>query len=80
MATLQIRDVPDDVHRPYRRLAAAAGMSLQAYLTSELVGAARVPTPAELVAEVERSMSERQGRGYAAEASAEHVREARDAR
>ena len=80
MATLQVRDVPDDVHRTYRRRAAAAGMSLQEFLLGELVGAARVPTPAELVAEIERSMSERQGRGYTTEASAEHVRDARDAR
>lgn len=80
MATIQVRDVPDDVHRVYRRRAAAAGMSLQEFLLSELVSAARVPTPAELVTEVERQMSDRQGRGYTTEASAEHVRAARDAR
>lgn len=80
MATIQIRDVPEDVHRAYRRRAAAAGMSLQEFLLGELVSAAQVPTPAELVAEVERQMSDRRGRGYTEEASAEHVRAARDAR
>ena len=80
MATIQIRDVPDDVHRAYRQRAAAAGMSLQEYLLAELVSAAREPTPAELVAQVERQISERQGQGYSAESSTEHVRAARDDR
>ena len=80
MPTIQIRDVPEDVHRAYRRRAAAAGMSLQEFLLAELVSAAQVPTPAELVAEVERQMSDRQGRGYTDGASAEHVRAVRDVR
>lgn len=80
MATIQIRDVPEDVHRAYRRRAAAAGMSLQEFLLGELVSAARVPTPAELVAEVERQMSGRQARGYTTEGRPGHVRAARDAR
>ena len=80
MATIQIRDVPEDVHRAYRRRAAEAGMSMQEFLLAELVSAARAPTPAELVTEVERQMSDRQGRGYTDGASAEHVRMARDAR
>ena len=49
MATIQIRDVPDDVHRTYRRRAAEAGMSLQEFLLSELVDGARTQTPAEVV-------------------------------
>jgi plasmid stability protein len=35
MATIQIRNVPDDVHRVYRRRAAEAGMSLQEFLRDE---------------------------------------------
>jgi antitoxin FitA len=53
MATIQIRDIPDDVHRTYKARAAAAGMSLQEYLRAELVENARLRAPAELAAEVQ---------------------------
>lgn len=80
MATIQVRDVPDDVHRTYRRRAAAAGMSLQEFLLGELVAGGRAPTPAEVVADVERRLAEDEGRGYAAGSSADAVRSDRDAR
>lgn len=51
MATIQIRNVPEDVHRAYRTRAAAAGMSIQEYLLAELERNAALRTPAELVAE-----------------------------
>lgn len=53
MATIQVRDIPDDVHRTYRTRAAAAGMSLQEYLRDELIEGARLRSPAEIAAEVE---------------------------
>ena len=37
MATIQIRNVPEPVHRIYRARATAAGMSLQEYILAELV-------------------------------------------
>jgi plasmid stability protein len=80
MATVQVRDVPDDVHRTYRRRAAEAGMSLQEFLLAELVAGARARTPAEVVADVERRISEQQGRGFATGSSADDVRADRDAR
>ena len=80
MATIQIRDVPEDVHRSYRRRAAQAGMSLQEFLLGELVSGARTSTPAELVADLEREMAERDGRGYPTGTSAQIVREDRDTR
>ena len=55
-------------------------MSLQELLLAELVDGARQPTPAEVVAEVERQMSERRGAGYASRSSADEVRADRDAR
>ena len=36
MATIQIRNVPERVHRIYRARAAAAGMSLEEYILAEL--------------------------------------------
>ena len=53
MATIQVRNVPEDVHRTYRIRAAAAGMSLQEFLLAELERNAHLRTPSELVAEVE---------------------------
>lgn len=52
MATIQIRNVPEEVHRTYRARAAAAGMSLQEYLRAELIEGARLQSPAEIAAEV----------------------------
>ncbi len=56
MATIQVRNIPDDVHRTYRARAAAAGMSLQQYVRKELIDSAKLKTPAEIVAEVEEEM------------------------
>ena len=58
MATIQIRNVPEPVHRIYRARATAAGMSLQDYILAELVNNAALGSPAEIVAEVEREMAE----------------------
>ncbi len=54
MGTLvQIRDVPDEVHRTLKSRAAAAGVSLSEYLRTVLERTARRPTPAELAARIE---------------------------
>ena len=55
MATIQVRNVPEQVHRVYQVRAAAAGMSLQEYLLAELIRSASFRSPAEIVAEVDRS-------------------------
>ncbi|MGI8511034.1 MAG: FitA-like ribbon-helix-helix domain-containing protein [Solirubrobacteraceae bacterium] len=47
-ALVQIRDVPDDVHRRLKARAAASGVSLSEYLRNVLARAAARPTPAEL--------------------------------
>jgi plasmid stability protein len=48
--TIQIRDVPDDVHRTLRARAAAAGLSLSAYLLAELTRVAERPPVADVLA------------------------------
>ncbi len=54
MGTLvQIRDVPDEVHRTLKARAAAAGLSLSEYLRTVLARAAARPTPQELCARIE---------------------------
>lgn len=80
MATIQIRDVPEDVHRTYRRRAAEAGQSLQEFLLGELVEGARTHTPAEVVAEVERQLEQAAGHGFSPSSSTEFVRADRDGR
>lgn len=48
MALIEIRDVPEDVHRTLKARAAAAGTSLSDYVRGELTRVARTPTPEEL--------------------------------
>ena len=49
MPSVQIKDVPDDVHAVLRRRAAAAGKSMQEYLLGRLVEEASRPTLDELL-------------------------------
>lgn len=79
MATIQVRDVPEDVHLAYRRRAAMAGMSLQEYLRAELTRNARTTSPAELVAEVVQRLSGEGEGGFARASSAAHIRADRGA-
>ncbi|HJW36016.1 MAG TPA: hypothetical protein VJ769_05225 [Actinomycetes bacterium] len=48
--TIQIRDVPDEVHRTLRARAAATGQSLSAYLLAELTRVAERPPVADVLA------------------------------
>lgn len=50
MKTIQIRNVPDDVHRSLRTRAAAAGVSLSEFALGELERVARHPPVADLLA------------------------------
>lgn len=52
MATIQIRDVPEHVHRTLRTRAAANGQSLQEYLLEELTDLAGTRDVADIFAEV----------------------------
>ncbi len=51
---IQIRNVPDDIHRRMKSRAALAGMSLSDYLLSEIRQMAERPTLDELRARLER--------------------------
>lgn len=77
MATIQVRNVPDDVHRTYRQRAAATGMSLQEYLRAELIRNARTSTPAEIVAEVREELRVEGEAGFATRSSADLIAEDR---
>jgi plasmid stability protein len=49
MPSIQVKDVPDDVHATLRRRAAVAGQSLQEYLLARLVDDASTPTVDEVL-------------------------------
>ncbi|MFY9984054.1 MAG: hypothetical protein WAM44_02605 [Chthoniobacterales bacterium] len=56
-AMIQIRNVPDALHRRLKSRAALAGMSLSDYLLAEIRQAAERPTLEELRARLERRSS-----------------------
>jgi antitoxin FitA len=70
MATIQIRNVPEPVHRLYQARAAAAGMSLQEYMLAELVRGAQQRTPADIVIEVEQRLHGEGTEGFSVVSSA----------
>jgi plasmid stability protein len=49
---IQIRNVPDPLHRKLKARAAEAGRSLSDYLLAEVARAAHRPTPEELAARI----------------------------
>lgn len=49
MPSVQIKNVPPDVHRVLRERAAASGQSLQEYLLAELTQAAKAETLEEVL-------------------------------
>lgn len=52
MGLIQIRNVPEDVHRTLKMRAAAEGTSLSEYILREVTRVARAPTPQELDARI----------------------------
>lgn len=48
MGMIQIRNVPDEVHRALKARAASMGLSLSDYLNRELAALANLPTFAEV--------------------------------
>lgn len=72
---IQVRNVPDDLHRRLKSRAALAGMSLSDYLLAELRRFADRPSPEEM----RRRLAERLPMSVS-ETSAAAVRAERDAR
>lgn len=71
MGLIQVRNVPEDVHRTLKVRAAAEGTSLSDYVLREVTRVARSPTPEELDARI-------RARG-AAKVTTTDILEARDA-
>ncbi len=76
MPSVQVKGVPDDVHRVLRSRAAAAGQSLQEYLLARLVEAAREEPLDEVLARA----GDRSGGSVGFDFAVDALREDRDAR
>ena len=75
MPTIQVRDVPDDVHGALTRRARRNGQSLQQYLSAELARLASRPSIEEVF---ERIETRALGRRFSLEQAVESVRADRD--
>jgi len=76
MPSIQIKHVPEDVHRVLRSRAAATGQSLQEYLLARLTDEARQPTLDEVLARA----GDRAGGSVPLTEAARSVRADRDSR
>jgi plasmid stability protein len=68
MPSVQIKDVPTDVHRVLRSRAALAGQSLQEYALGLLTSHARTPTMDDILRRVEHRSGGKLTPEFAAEA------------
>lgn len=76
MSMIQVRNVPDDLHRRLKVRAASEGLTLSEFALHELEGAVAVPS----VRELKERLAERAGQAYNGETAAESTRAERDAR
>lgn len=53
MATIQVREIPEEAYEVLRRRARRAGQSLQAYMRGEIVALASRPSKAEALETIE---------------------------
>ncbi len=74
MPNIQVRGVPDDVHRRLKSQAALAGQSLNEFLLARINDIARVPTVPELAERIRRRAP------YTGPSTATVIREERDRR
>ena len=72
---IQLRDVPDDIHRTLKSRAAREGMSLSDFLKKELVRTAERPTVQEWLDRTRHLKPLRSGKS-----SAQVIRDLRDSR
>ena len=77
MATIQIRDVPDDVYETIRRRAKAGGQSIQTYMREQIIYEARRRSKEEALAAIQAAMAAEQSPGTTVESILEVLDEAR---
>lgn len=67
MATIQIRDIPEDAYETIRRRARAEGKSIQSYMRDQVIDFAGRRTKAEALAAVEEALARDDSPGVTAE-------------
>lgn len=77
MATVQIRDIPEDVYETIRKRARAAGQSIQAYMREQVIDLATRRTKEEALAAVEATLAKYTTPGPTTEWITKELRELR---
>jgi len=77
MATIQIRDIPEDAYETIRRRARAAGQSIQAYMRDQVIDLASRRTKEEVFAAVNATLAKRTTPGPTRESIVDILRELR---
>jgi hypothetical protein len=77
MATIQIRDVPEDVYETIRRRARAGGQSIQAYMLARVIADARRRSKEEALTELDAVMADSASPGLTIEGILAALDEAR---
>lgn len=78
MATIQIREIPEEAYEILRRRARTAGQSIQAYMRDQVVGLASRPTTDEAWHTVEAALYAENSPGSTREGIVRDLREDRD--
>ncbi|CAN5420286.1 antitoxin VapB1 [soil metagenome] len=63
MATIQIREIPEETYEVIRKRARVQGRSIQSLMRDRVVDFAGQPTPAELMATLEAALAEHETPG-----------------
>ncbi|GGM43923.1 putative antitoxin VapB1 [Longimycelium tulufanense] len=77
MATIQIKDVPEEVAETFRRRAAAAGQSLQSYMRQYLITEAGRRTKSEIMQAIRDTLERHPTPGSTTEQTIADLRELR---
>ncbi len=56
MATIQVREIPDQAYEVIRRRARAEGKSIQVYMRDQIIALASRPTKHEAIAAIEEAL------------------------
>lgn len=79
MATIQIRNIPEDAYEVIQQRASAAGQSIQAYMRAQVIEMAARPNKAEALQRVRKSIRRTGGLGLAPDDIVEIIHGARRA-
>jgi hypothetical protein len=67
MATIQVRDIPEDTYETIRGRARKAGKSIQSYMRDEIIDMASRPSKADLLRAMDTALERDRGSGVTLE-------------